>query len=92
MDNFINMTIDEFLKLQQTIKEIKEYEKEVEEYDELKKNKDNKKIKEFYKKIDNSNIRSLLFEKQDFFQDIATDIEYIEDELYDLYRDYFEET
>jgi arsenate reductase-like glutaredoxin family protein len=86
------MTIDDFLKLQQTIKKIKEYEKEVEEYDELKKNKDKKKIKEFYKKIDNSNIRSLLFEKQDFFKDIATDIEYIEDELYDLYRDYFEET
>ncbi len=42
MDNFINMTIDDFLKLQQTIKKIKEYEKEVEEYDELKKNKDKK--------------------------------------------------
>ncbi len=91
MDNFINMTIDEFLKLQQTVKEIKEYEKEVDEYDELKKNKDKTKIKEFYKKIDNSNIRSLLFEKQDFFKDIATDIECIEDNLYDLYRDYFED-
>ena len=91
MDYFINMTIDDFLKLQQTIKEIKEYEKEVEEYDELKKNQDNKKLKEFYKKIDNSNIRDLLVEKTDFFKDIATDIEYIEDELYDLYRDYFED-
>ena len=91
MDYFINMTIDDFLKLQQTIKEIKEYEKDVEEYDELKKNQDNKKLKEFYKKIDNSNIRDLLVEKTDFFKDIATDIEYIEDELYDLYRDYFED-
>ena len=91
MDYFINMTIDDFLKLQQTIKEIKEYERDVEEYDELKKNQDNKKLKEFYKKIDNSNIRDLLVEKTDFFKDIATDIEYIEDELYDLYRDYFED-
>ena len=91
MDNFINMTIDDFLKLQQTIKKIKKYEEKVKEYDELKANKDNKKLKEFYKKIDNCNIRALLVENQDFFKDIATDIEYIEDELYDLYRDYFED-
>ena len=91
MDYFINMTIDDFLKLQQTIKEIKEYERDVEEYDELKKNQDNKKLKEIYKKIDNSNIRDLLSENHNFFNEIATDIEVIEDELYDLYRDYFED-
>ncbi len=57
----------------------------------MRKNRDIKKLKELYIKIDNSTIRSLLFEKQDFFKDIATDIEYIEDELYDLYRHYFED-
>jgi hypothetical protein len=91
MDNFINMTIDDFLQLQETLKEIKEYEKEVEEYDQLKKNKDKKKIKEFYKKIDNSNIKKLLYENHNFFNEIATDIEYLEDELYDLYRDYIDD-
>jgi hypothetical protein len=91
MDNIISMTIDEFLRLQEDIKKIKEYEEEIKYYYELKKNQDNKKLKEFYKKIDNSNIRDLLVEKTDFFQDIATDIENIEDELYDFYREEYEE-
>ena len=42
MDNFINMTIDEFLKLQEDIKKRKEYEETIKECDEMKANKDKK--------------------------------------------------
>ncbi len=91
MDNFINMTIDEFLKLQEDIKKIKEYEETIKEYDEMKANKDKKKLKEYHKKISNRNIFNLFEENKRFFNDIATDIEYIEDDLYDTDLDDYED-
>ena len=91
MDNFINMTIDEFLKLQEDVKKIKEYEQTIKEYDEMKANNDRKKLKEYHKKMSDRNIFYLFQENERFFNDIATDIEYIENELYDTDHDDYED-
>ena len=87
MDNFINMTIDEFLKLQKEIKKIKEYEELVKNYDEMKANNDVKKLKEYHKNLSDRNIFYLFQENRRFFNDIADDIEEIENVLYDTDHD-----
>ncbi len=91
MDNFINMTIDEFLKLQEDIKKIKEYEQTIKEYDKMKANNDIKKLKEYHKNLSDRNIFYLFRENRSFFNDIATDIQYIRDDLYDTDHDDYED-
>ncbi len=67
MDNFINMTIDEFLKLQEDIKKLKKYEEIIKEYDEMKAQKDIQKLKEHHKKMNEDNILDLLQKKNKCF-------------------------